>query len=294
MKYAIQLKITYDYPSAVTDARHLLRVRPRSDGGQTPEEVKVTISPRAGEHARETDFCGNGIDAIAFFSPQTELAMIMQSTVTVDRPPLDLGATPDLAEVEAQALGCRSTDGASPLHYLGPSRRIAPLSALTAYVAETLDEPGQSAGEAVMSLTKRIRKDFAYDPEATSVGTTVAEAFASKRGVCQDFSHVMIAGLRANGIPARYVSGFLRTEPPKGQPRLEGADAMHAWVDVWLGEKIGWIGFDPTNAIPAGNDHIVVAVGRDYSDALPIGGTFVTAGPQKTAHFVDVVPIEEG
>ena len=291
MRYAIRLKITYDYSSAVTDARHLLRVRPRADRDQTVKTVKVVIAPRPDEHAREDDFFGNGIDVIAFFAPQTELSVLMEADVTVERKPPALEMTPGLARTADDALHLRFAGSGSPLHQLGPSRRIMPLAPLTAYVAETLEDGERSAGDAVMALTKRIRADFAYEPGATSVGTTVAEAFAGKRGVCQDFSHVMIAGLRANGIPARYVSGFLRTEPPKGQPRLEGADAMHAWVDVWLGTDVGWVGFDPTNGIVAGDDHIVVAVGRDYSDALPIGGTFVTAGPQDTDHFVDVVPV---
>lgn len=291
MKYAIRLKITYDYPSAVNDARHLLRVRPRDGDGQTLQKMAVAIAPRPGEHAREVDFFGNGVDAIAFFAPQTELSVVMEATVTVERPPAPLAVTPGLGAVADDAFLTREAEGASPLHHLGPSRRIGPLPALAAYVAETFETERRPAGEAVMALTKRIRADFAYEPGSTSVGTSVAEAFAERRGVCQDFSHVMIAGLRANGIPARYVSGFLRTEPPKGQPRLEGADAMHAWVDAWLGEDIGWVGFDPTNGILAGDDHIVVAVGRDYSDALPIAGAFVTAGPQATDHFVDVVPV---
>ncbi len=291
MRYAIRLRITYDYPAAVSDARHLLRVRPRDGLGQRSETVAVTIAPRPGEHAREADFFGNGIDAIAFFTPQTELSVVMEAKVTVDRLQAPLDAAPSLDAVADEALDCLSAEGDSPLHHLGPSRRIAPLAALTAYVAETFESAERPAGAAVMALTERIRKDFVYEPGSTSVGTSVSEACPQKRGVCQDFSHVMIAGLRANGIPARYVSGFLRTEPPKGQPRLEGADAMHAWVDAWLGKEIGWVGFDPTNGILAGDDHIVVAVGRDYSDALPIAGAFVTAGPQATQHFVDVVPI---
>ncbi|TFF22066.1 transglutaminase family protein [Jiella endophytica] len=289
MRYAIRLKITYDYPAAVTDARHLLRVRPHADAGQAPRNVRLAITPRPDEHARERDFFGNDVDAIAFFAPHTELAVLMEAEVAVERPVPALELSPSAPSLAEEALAVATADGTSPLNHLGASRLIAPVAPLTAYVAETLGDG--LAGEAVMALTRRIRDDFAYVPGATSVGTSVAEAFAARRGVCQDFSHVMIAGLRANGIPARYVSGFLRTEPPKGQPRLEGADAMHAWVDVWLGGELGWVGFDPTNGILAGDDHIVVAVGRDYSDALPIGGTFVTAGPQETDHFVDVIPI---
>jgi transglutaminase-like putative cysteine protease len=125
------------------------------------------------------------------------------------------------------------------------------------------------------------------------VDTEPGHAFAEGRGVCQDFSHVMIAGLRAVGIPAGYVSGFLRTEPPAGQPRLAGADAMHAWVRAWCGAETGWIDYDPTNHMMVGTDHIVVAVGRDYSDVAPVKGAVRSAGVQASHHSVDLVPMGE-
>jgi transglutaminase-like putative cysteine protease len=119
----------------------------------------------------------------------------------------------------------------------------------------------------------------------------MADAFAARHGVCQDFSHIMIACLREIGVPAGYVSGFLRTEPPEGQPRLEGADAMHAWVAAWCGTQTGWVEFDPTNAIRVSSDHIVVARGRDYSDVAPVKGVLWTAGSQTTKQVVDVIPL---
>ena len=133
---------------------------------------------------------------------------------------------------------------------------------------------------------------MSFDPEATTVDTPPAEAFARRHGVCQDFAQVMIACLRGIGIPAGYVSGFLRTNPPPGQPRLEGADAMHAWVRAWCGRQTGWIEFDPTNAIAAGIDHILVARGRDYGDVAPVKGVLRIAGDQKTEHAVDVIPVD--
>ena len=128
----------------------------------------------------------------------------------------------------------------------------------------------------------RIRTEFKYDPKATVISTPLKEVFEKRHGVCQDFAHVMIAGLRGLGLPAAYVSGYLRTIPPPGQPRLQGADATHAWVSVWCGAEIGWIGFDPTNDLLVGNDHIILAIGRDFSDVSPVDGIIV-GSPQAEA-----------
>src|SRR6202021_3253685 len=143
-----------------------------------------------------------------------------------------------------------------------------------------------------VDLMHRIRPEFKYDPKATVISTPLAEVFAERHGVCQDFAHVMIAGLRGLGLPAAYVSGYLRTTPPPGRPRLPGADATHAWVSLWCGEGLGWIGFDPTNDILVENDHIVLAVGRDFSDVSPGGGLTVGSRKQKLAVAVDVLLVE--
>ena len=133
--------------------------------------------------------------------------------------------------------------------------------------------PGRPILDGAADLMPRIRADFVYDPEATDVSTPLDEAFEKRHGVCQDFAHVMIAGLRGLGLPAAYVSGYLRTLPPPGKPRLEGADATHAWVSLWCGAELGWVGFDPTNAL-AGRRTTTSssAVGRDYADVSPIDG----------------------
>jgi transglutaminase-like putative cysteine protease len=138
-----------------------------------------------------------------------------------------------------------------------------------------------------------MRRDFTYDAEATDVSTAPGDAFQARHGVCQDFAHIMICGLRGLGLPARYVSGFLRTFPPPGRPRMEGADATHAWVCLWCGQDTGWIGFDPTNDVLAQDDHIVLATGRDYSDVAPIDGIILAPGKQTLDVEVDVVPESE-
>ncbi|UIJ72326.1 transglutaminase family protein [Aurantimonas sp. HBX-1] len=290
MIYDLTLKIAYDYRSAVTDARHSLRVRPRTDHDQTVTGLSLTLAPLPDECVEERDFFGNAVDAVAFHRPHRNLSVEMRARVRVDRPAVDLALAPPLAELAEAAFLDRDSGGAAPMHFTGASRIVAPLAALTAYAEPTFAAPG-SAGPAIMALTRRIKADFAYLPGSTDVRTSVAAAFRQRSGVCQDFAHVMIAALRARGIPAAYVSGFLRTDPPPGRPRLEGADAMHAWVEAWLGDALGWVGFDPTNGIVAGDDHVVVAVGRDYADVAPVAGAFVTTGRQRTRHAVDMVPI---
>ena len=149
----------------------------------------------------------------------------------------------------------------------------------------------QKALFGAVELMHRIRNDFKYDPKATVVSTPLEEVFEKRHGVCQDFAHVMIAGLRGLGLPAAYVSGYLRTIPPPGKPRLQGADATHAWVSLWCGEQLGWIGFDPTNDVLVENDHIVLAMGRDFSDVSPVDGIIVGSRRQKLSVKVDVLPV---
>ena len=148
-----------------------------------------------------------------------------------------------------------------------------------------------SAFDAVRAVGEALHRTLRYDDEATTVDTPMIEAFRNRNGVCQDFSHIMIACLRGIGIPAGYVSGFLRTIPPPGKPRLEGADAMHAWVRAWCGIDMGWVEYDPTNGMLVGADHIVVARGRDYFDVAPVKGVMRSFGEHTTKQSVDVVPV---
>ncbi len=162
---------------------------------------------------------------------------------------------------------------------------------MIAAYARSFYRPDLSVHEIARSICADIYKTFKYDPNATDVDTSAAEAFELKAGVCQDFTHIMTSALRSLGIPAGYVSGYLRTIPPPGKERLEGADAMHAWVRVWAGRDAGWLEFDPTNNIPAGPDHIVVGYGRDYSDVAPIIGVLRSYGRHNNVQSVDVVPV---
>ena len=172
-----------------------------------------------------------------------------------------------------------------------PSRHVVLDDGFRKYAKESFDG-GRPIVEAAIELTERIFQDFKFDPKATTVSTPIQEVFEKKAGVCQDFAHFQIACLRSLGIPARYVSGYLRTTPPPGKPRLTGADASHAWVSVYCGDA-GWVDFDPTNDVMPELDHITIAWGRDYSDVCPIQGVYTGGGTSTLSVEVDVVPESE-
>lgn len=295
MRYDVRLRLSYEYQHPVADARHLVRVLPRNlYGVQQVLESSLRIDPGSGERQVFEDFFGNCVTSVALRTPHSHLDVEMRAVVKVDhdsQPELDLDLSPDMAGLAAELASRRSLAADAPWHFLPATVRAPVLQRITDYAAVSLRDSG-SVLATVQHLGRRVHEDFAYDAEATDVDTPVGEAFDMRAGVCQDFSHIMIAGLRGLGIPAAYVSGFLRTIPPKGRPRLEGADATHAWVRAWCGVQLGWRDFDPTNGIPAGNDHITIGYGRDYADVSPIAGVLKTFGDQDAAQAVDVIPLD--
>lgn len=292
MLYDIRLLIAYHYPGFVNDARHILRVEPREDRGQRVLSRRLDVRPTPGEMHEEVDFFGNRTAHLLLAQPHDTLRVELVTRVSVQRPALRLAATPSPGTVRSLVAESRASEGDSPIHFGGAGQIVAPSAPVAAYVADTLNA-APSIGLGLLALARRIRSEFRFEAGVSTVATRVEETFATRRGVCQDFSHMMIAGLRGCGIPAAYASGFLRTEPPPGQPRLEGADAMHAWVEAWAGPEAGWIGLDPTNGCLAGDDHVLVALGRDYADVAPIDGVLITTGPQKHRHSVDMVPVAD-
>ncbi len=291
MLYDLRLKLDYDYDAPVSGGRHLVRVFPASiPGVQRVIAASLTISPRPAEQGGFIDFFGTQVTTLAFRTPHEKLAINLTARVDVLRADTGIDLSPQVSQISQEIAGVWDMTATAPHHFLGPSPRLAPQPDITDY-ARTVHRQGMSVRELALALCNSINADFAYDGEATLVDTPIAEAFELRRGVCQDFAHIMIAGLRGMGIPAGYVSGFLRTIPPEGKPRLEGADAMHAWVKVWCGRETGWIEFDPTNAMMAGRDHIVIGYGRDYSDISPIVGVLRSAGGQETSQAVDVLAV---
>lgn len=291
MIYEVRHLTTYAYGRPVPFSRCILRLLPRDEGGQQVLRSDLTISPRPAERADTACFFGNSMTIIALASPHKELRIEMRARIAVERPQPPLaGLTRQWEDVRALALASGDLGPRSPVHQIFPSRSVPASPEVAAYAAADFP-PGRPVLEAATAFMGRIRRDFTYDPEATEVSTPLAEAFRARHGVCQDFAHIMIAGLRGLGLPAAYVSGYIRTIPPEGQPRLEGADASHAWIDLWCGPETGWIGLDPTNDLTVGNDHIVTAIGRDYSDVAPVDGVVVGPGSQKIGIGVDVIPV---
>ena len=289
MRYDIILTIDYSYASASDQVRNILRLMPISGPGQRVETAQLSIEPAPDERRDGRDFFGNAISAVAWHRPVEKIAFCLTARAERAPPPLaDL--SPPLADLPGQIAGTDLTPG-SPQHFLAPSYRIVPVAEITGFARAAVPE-GASVRDAVQAVGHALYRAMKYDAEATDVGTTPAQAFAARHGVCQDFTQIMIAGLRALGIPAGYVSGFLRTYPPPGQPRLAGVDAMHAWVAAWAGPTQGWIEFDPTNDQWAGEDYITVAIGRDYADVAPVRGAIRTAGAQESTQAVDVIPLD--
>jgi transglutaminase-like putative cysteine protease len=289
--YDVSLKITYAYEAPVSGGRHVVRVLPVSlPGRQRLVAGAVSCVPMPQERREDIDFFRNPATSIVYRSSHDKLMIRMQARVQVDPLPMTADFSPKLAELPAALAGCWTLDPDSPHHFIGTSPRLPEVAEIAAY-ARTVVRDGMTVHEIAKALCTKIHKDFTYDPKATTVDTTPAAGFKLKRGVCQDFTHVMIVALRSLGIPSGYVSGFLRTIPPAGKERLEGADAMHAWVRYWAGPVTGWAELDPTNDIPAGTDHIVVGHGRDYADVAPVIGILKSYGGQTTEQAVDVIPL---
>ena len=292
MIYDIRHVTTYAYESAVSFARCTLRLEPKSGDGQQLISHAVDIRPRPVDRAIRRDFFGTSTESIVIEVAHRHLRIDSRARVEVSRRvPGRATASPAWERIRDLSFEANSLGPASPVGYVFASPLVPILGQVTSYAAASLP-PGGGILAGAVDLMHRIRTEFKYDPKATVISTPLTEVFEKRHGVCQDFAHVMIAGLRGLGLPAAYVSGYLRTIPPPGTPRLQGADATHAWVSLWCGAEIGWVGFDPTNDILVENDHIELAVGRDFSDVSPVDGIIVGTRKQKLAVAVDVLLVE--
>ncbi len=283
----------YRYAAPVAVNACVLRLTPANGAGQSLLTSHIGVTPTPQHWAERVDAMGNTVVHLRIETPHRELLIKATSRVQVERPALPMAPlTPPWESVATQAAATASLSADSPALALYPSRIVEVFDAATLYALESF-HPQRPVYEAAAELNRRIRADFIYDAKATEVNTPPQTAFAKRRGVCQDFAHVMLAALRGVGLPALYVSGYIRTVPPPGKARLAGADASHAWVALWCGPGFGWLGLDPTNAIPAGDDHIIVARGRDYADASPVEGVILSSGGHKLDVEVDVLPLAE-
>jgi len=289
--YDLRQTTTYAYASPVAYAHHVLRLTPINRMRQRVHAAALEVEPAPAERREGHDFFGNHLTWIRLDRPHDELVVKLIARVTVENfAAIDVGPTPLWQDVRDAAFSINDISPRSPAHYLFASRQISLDPEIRDYARESFP-PERAVLDGAIELMQRIKADFVYEIGATTVTTTPPMSFALRRGVCQDFAHIMISGMRGLGLPAAYVSGYLRTVRSPGEARLEGADAMHAWVLVWCGEEAGWRGLDPTNAIAAGNDHVVLAVGRDYADVAPIDGVIYAAGGQRLKVAVSVTPV---
>jgi transglutaminase-like putative cysteine protease len=292
--YEVRQTTTYMYDSPAALGRHVLRMLPGAQDGQKVLDARLDVVPEPVHREETRDFFGNRATRLSFEDSHRLLSLDMTARIELTiRPDIDGAATARWEAVRAEASITRDLGPRSPVHMSFPSRYVPLLPQARAYAAASF-APGVTILAGALDLARRIHRDFTYDIEATDVATPVAAAFALRRGVCQDFAHVGVAALRALGLPAAYVSGFLRTEPPPGRPRLEGADATHAWLSIWCGSAVGWVGIDPTNGVLAGADHVAVAIGRDYADVAPVDGAIVASGGHSLHVTVDVRPLPLG
>ncbi|SMP48323.1 Transglutaminase-like enzyme, putative cysteine protease [Neorhodopirellula lusitana] len=292
-EYRIVHRTSYQYSEPVALCQNQLRMRPRNLPHLTCHSCDVEITPKPTSADTHPDYYGNVVDSFSIEALHSSLEVVVRSHLTVF-------ATDDASLAGAadwSLLAERVRRGDAPedwraREFTFDSARI-PTSEKFAQYARQIMLPGMSIIDAVDALTSHIHKDFRYDGTATDVNTSTVSAFEMKAGVCQDFAHVQIACLRSLGLPARYVSGYLRTFPPPGKPRLIGCDESHAWISVYAGVGIGWVDFDPTNAVRTGTDHIPICHGRDYDDISPMRGIVLGGGSTTLKVSVDVAPVEK-
>ena len=292
-RYAVRHETVYAYGGEVAHSHQLLHLTPRAVAHQACLAHTLRLDPEPSVRREDIDAFGNPVTRLEYDRPHDRLEVVAEATIELDPPPpAELGASLPWEDV------CRTLDySGQPLapllldaaRYRGESPYVRIKQRFGDYAAGCL-QPGVPLALAAEELMHRLHRDFRYAPGTTDITTPVLDAFEARRGVCQDFAHIMLACLRTHGIAARYVSGYLRTQPPAGaDPGLVGADASHAWVSVFC-PPLGWIDFDPTNDVRAGSDHITVAWGRDFGDVSPLRGVIVGGGHHQLQVRVSVRP----
>ena len=290
MKYRITHKTNYDSHESVSIGHNQAWLELRSVSWQQVDTFSLTIDPEPSICMRRIDSFRNPVHLFSFNEGYQRLSVTATSVVTVTEMPLPESQLSLPWEQLASGVKNHATSedrDAAEFEFASP--RIFWSADKRRYAMESF-LPGRSMRDALLDLTSRIHTEFVYDSRATTVNTPVDEVFRLRRGVCQDFAHLQIAMLRSLGIPARYVSGYLRTVPPEGQPRLVGADASHAWLSANCGNG-QWLDVDPTNKTICSTDHIPLAWGRDYGDVPPLTGVFIGGGKHRLVVNVDVLPL---
>ena len=290
-RYSVVHETHYTYESRVAVAQQLLHLTPRELPWQRRLAHRIGIDPAPSETTEHLDYFGNAVCHAVLDSPHEALTVRAESEVSVGwrtggRVPDGSPAWEDVRDSLIEATGPALLEAAE---FLFESPHIRFSAGLAEYAEESFPA-GRPFLEAVLDLNRRIHADFAFDDSATSVSTPLAEVLALRRGVCQDFAHLMTGCLRVLGLPGRYVSGYILTLPPPGHVKLIGADASHAWVSVFC-PNAGWVDFDPTNELVVDDEHITLAWGRDFSDVAPMRGVILGGGEQELDVHVTVLPL---
>lgn len=291
--YRIEHRTTYTYDGDVTGSFGQFHLRPRDLEWQQCLEHEIVIDPAPSDLHVHTDLYGNTKAFFHVLQPHTLLTVTAVSTVAVGRQDLGDRLSVPWEDARPRVRG-DVADAWEATDFTFPSPYVDVPDTVRAHAAVSFT-PGRPLGEAAVELMQRVHDDFTYRSGSTAIGETVAALLVNRTGVCQDFSHVMVAGFRSLGLAGRYVSGYLATRPPPGRPRLVGADASHAWVGVWIPEG-GWLYLDPTNRRVIDESHATVAFGRDYGDVPPVRGVIFTKSTRSTMKVsVDMAPAgEEG
>lgn len=286
--YRITHVTRYRYDAPVVISRQLAHLRPRDGSAQRCLRHRLAIAPQPQERIERLDYFGNPVTQFSIEQPHDSLEVVAESIVRVEGRPRWPECTMAWEEAAARMAFPGDAADLEAAEYAHPSPSVPRDPAARDY-ASAVFSPKQPMAAAVEMLMRRMHDDFAFDPEATSVTTPVADVLERRRGVCQDFAHVMLACVRAMGLAARYVSGYLLTSPPPGRPRLIGADASHAWVSVFCPGS-GWMDFDPTNALIPSLEHVTLGWGRDFSDVGPLRGVILGGGSQTLEVEVTMLP----
>lgn len=290
-RFTVHHQTRYEYAATVTLSQKLLHLTPRTFQFQTCAEHRIEVDPAPDEAHASVDYFGNPTRYLALTSAHESLIVAAHSTVDLlPRPGLELlERSLPWEQVRDRLRQFGDPTRLEPLRYLYTSPHVVLSEALGAYASRSFG-PGRSVLDGAWDLTRRIQREFIFDPKATDISTPLDDVMKLGRGVCQDFAHLMIGCLRTLGLSCRYVSGYLLTKPAPGMPRLIGADASHAWVSVYC-PSIGWVDFDPTNGCMVNLEHITLGWGRDFSDVTPLRGVLLGGGAQRLKVEVTVTPV---
>ncbi|MFO0817192.1 MAG: transglutaminase family protein [Pirellulales bacterium] len=289
MIYLVVHRTAYRYQDPVSITHNQAHLVPRSTAYQTCISSELRVEPIPSMLDPWRDAFGNTVHFFSLAEPHKKLDVTATSVVDVVKPTIPSPtATWPWEEVRAACATPRDEETLAASQFIFESSLIKRIPESLDFAAP-LFTPGRPLLAAVLDLTERIYREFKYRPGSTSVHTSTSEVFAQRQGVCQDFAHLQISCLRALGLPARYISGYLLTEPPPGQPKLVGVDASHAWVSVYFPD-IGWLDFDPTNNQMPSERHVTLAWGRDFADVSPMRGVFLGGGRHSVHVQVDVSP----